>query len=314
MARFLTEFMDASKNQVNRQLPDDERPNLLTKHGLSDFNRLGWMIRPLDTGAFGSVARWTANKTLWHSGSNLSQYAETYIVPSENAGMFVMLNADGPYDADSHLLIPNRADALKKVYAELAALRLHYGDAEDIIQQQTKPTVSVSGVLTRPAAAITDGRLTTKWSTPRGASSATITLAYADPVSIDRIVVVEDGGENIQEYELAYQDTNDTWHIVAKNTNGKEPIFPHRIFNVPKPAQQIPKLGGSPLAQAKKIRFRILNSSQPPEIVEIAAANLQGRPYRPLWWRRGFAAALAPKGPIIDPGPRIPVDRAIKQD
>jgi hypothetical protein len=240
-------------------------------------------------------------------------FAEAYIVPPENAGMFVLLNADGPYDDESNLVIPNRADALKKVYAELAALRLHYGDAVDIIQQQTKATVSISGILSHLASAITDGRVTTKWSAPRGTSATTITLTYPDAVSIDRIVVVEDGGENIQEYELAYQDPNDAWHIVTKNSHGKDLIFPHRIFEVSRPAQQTPKIGGSPLAQAKKIRFRILNSSHPPQIVEIAAANLQGRPYRPLWWRRGFAKALAPKGPIIDPGPRIPIDRAIKQ-
>ena len=91
-------------------------------------------------------------------------------------------------------------------------------------------------------------------------------------------LVVEDGGENIQRYELAYQDTNNEWHIVAKNTSGKDLIFPHRIFHVSRPAQQIAKLGGSPLAQAKKIRFRILNSSHPPEIVEIAAANCKVAP------------------------------------
>jgi CubicO group peptidase (beta-lactamase class C family) len=314
MARFLTEFMDASKNHVNRQLPDDERPDLLTKHGLSNFNRLGWRINPLDTEAFGTtVARWSANKTLYHNGSNGAMYADVYIVPSENAGMFVSLNADGPYDANLQLVIPNRDDAKNKVFAELAALRLHYGDAVDIIQQQTKATVSINGVATRNASVITDGRLTTEWSAPRGTSSTTITLAYSDPVSIDRIVVIEDGGENIQRYELAYQDANDAWHIVAKNTQGKDLIFPHRIFNVPRPAQQIRKLGGSPLAQAKKIRLRILNSSSPPEIVEIAATNLQGRTHRPLWWRRGFAE-LAPKGPILDPGPRIPMDRVIKRN
>jgi CubicO group peptidase (beta-lactamase class C family) len=314
IARFLTQFMDATKDHVNRQLPDDERADLLTKHGMSSFNRLGWKIKPLDTKNFGTVARWQANKTLYHNGSNGAMFADVYIVPSENAGMFVSLNADGPYDANDKLIIPNRDDARKKVFAELAALRLHYGDAVDIIQQQTKATVSIAGVPTRNASVITDGRLTTEWSAPRGTSSTTITLAYSDPVSIDRIVVIEDGGENIQQYELAYQDTNNAWHIVAKNTQGKDLIFPHRIFNVSRPAQQIATLGGSPLAQAKKIRFRILNSSQPPEIVEIAAANLQGRPYRPLWWRRGFAEALAPKGPIIDPGPRMPMDRVIKRN
>ncbi len=315
IARFLTQFMDATKDQVNRQLPDDERPDLLTKHGLSRLQPAGVEDKEsLTLNTFGTVARWEANKTLYHNGSNGAMFAEVYIVPSENAGMFVSLNADGPYDANDKLIIPNRNDARKKVFAELAALRLHYGDAVDIIQQHAKATVSINGVPTRNASAITDGRLTTEWSAPRGTSSTTITLAYPDPMSIDRILVVEDGGENIQQYELAYQDTNNAWHIVAKNTSGKDLIFPHRIFNVSRPAQQIPKLGGSPLAQAKKIRFRILNSSHPPEIVEIAAANLQGRPHRPLWWRRGFAEALAPKGPIIDPGPMMPMDRVIKRN
>ena len=313
MARFLTEFMDASKTSVNRQLPDDERPGLLKKHGLSDFNRLGWNIRSLDTGGCGNVARWKVSESLWHNGSNLQMYAEAYIVPAANAGMFVMLNADGPYDDDGNLIIPNRKNAFKKVCAELTAMRLHHGDAVDIIQQQTSAIVSVDGVLVREAAAIADGRISTKWTGPDGTSPRTITISYAEPVEIDRIVVIEDGGEKIKRYDLAYLDQNDKWHTVTRNSPGKDLIFPHRIFNVPRPAQQIPTIGGAPLAQAKKIRFRILKSSGPPQVVEIAAANLQGRPYRPLWWRRGFAAALVPKGPIIDPGPRIPVDRAIKQ-
>jgi hypothetical protein len=125
-------------------------------------------------------------------------------------------------------------------------------------------------------------------------------------------VVVEDDGERIKEYDLAYQDTNNAWHVIAKNSHGEDLIFPHRIFDVPRPSQSIPTLGGSPLAQAKKIRLRILDSSSAPHIVEIAAGNLAGRPYRPLWWRRGLQE-LAPKGPIIDPGPRIPMDRVIKQ-
>ena len=144
IARFLTQFMDGTKDHVNRQLPDDERAGLLTRHGLSRYNRLGWMIRQLDTEPFGTVARWEANQALYHNGSNAAMFAEVYIVPSENAGMFVSLNADGPYDANDQLIIPNRNDARKKVFAELAALRLHYGDAVDIIQQHAKATVSIN--------------------------------------------------------------------------------------------------------------------------------------------------------------------------
>lgn len=307
MARFLTEYMDASQTSANRQLPDDERAGLMTPHGLSNFNRLGWSIGALDTASCGAVARWQA-PALSHNGSNGAMFAQVYVVPAANAGMFVVRNANG----NTALAASHRDDAFNKTCHELAALRLHHGDAVDIIQQQTKPTVSINGTLNHAAAAITDGRLTTEWTARSGTSPITITLTYDDPVALDRIVVVEDGGELIKEYDLAYQDTNNAWHVVAKNTHGKDLIFPHRIFDVPRPSQSIPTLGGSPLAQAKKIRFRILNSSSAPQIVEIAAGNLAGRPYRPLWWRRGLQE-LAPKGPIIDPGPRIPMDRVIKQ-
>jgi len=84
-------------------------------------------------------------------------FAQAYVIPAANAGMFVVLNANG----NSALAASHRDNAFNKTCHELAALRLHHGDAVDIIQQQTKPTVSINGVLSHPAAAITDGRLTT---------------------------------------------------------------------------------------------------------------------------------------------------------
>ncbi|MDR7484162.1 MAG: serine hydrolase [Armatimonadota bacterium] len=310
MARLLTEFLDSTKSDANRQLPDQERPLLMTPQGLSGFNRLGWRVLTLDTSAFGPVARWVI-PALWHNGGNGTMYAEAYVAPAQDTAMFVMLNADGPYDSNSNLLLQHRPRALKKVFAELAALRLHHGEAADIVLQQKKDggaSVTIQDVSPKAAAVIADGRLTTRWSAPARRRTATITMAYEDVRAIDRIVIVEDEAPNIRRYVLEYQGSGGAWHVVAKNEPGQDLIFPHRIFRVPSPGSRRP-FRTSPV-QARKIRLRILDVTAPPRIVAIAAARLPGRRrYLPLWWRKGFAEALAPRGPVIDPGPMLPIDR-----
>jgi hypothetical protein len=334
MAYFLTQFMDGSRNLSARLLPDSERAGLLTQHDKSSFNRLGWQVRQLDSNAFASVARWTpSTMALWHNGLWMgSLFAETYIVPQENAAIFVMGNADGPYsqksDGTYELQIQNRVRATKKTLAELAALRLHYGDASEIVLKQSAapPTVTLTNLTgERPLMGragtqfaslvnpLVDGRLTTKMSLTSQQIPATITLTYDTPRALDRIVVVEDEGERITRYELDYQDEQGQWHNVATNTAGQDLIFPHRIFTV-----EAQSSGGAAglaraTAYAKKIRFKILAASQPPRLVEIASALLGDRPYRPLWWRRGLVEALS--SPIdarikarINPPTIIPAD------
>lgn len=321
MAHLLEHFLKSSASVGGRLLPDDERASLLTGHGMSDANRLGWWNTPLDTANFGTTARWAATAGLSHNGSNGGHFSETYLVPDEDSAMFVMLSAADKSCPSRPMVTRLRCDrwlrALNKSYSELAALRLHHGEAADIIQHHhqlnqapaAKPSVKVLGVpRISSAPKIVDGRLTTEFVAPVGATTPTFTITYPAPRSMDRIVVVEDGDLNIREYELAIQDANGAWRVVAKNTRHEELIYPHRVFSIPRPSGgptlRVPPLGSTSVS-VKSIRFRVIASKAPPEIVEIAGARSNGSTYRPLWWRQGFAEALVPKGPILDPGPSI---------
>lgn len=139
----------------------------------------------------------------------------------------------------------------------------------------------------------------------------TVTVSYATAPAIDRIVVIEDEGTNIQRYVLEYQDPGGAWHAVAKNDPGQDLVFPHRSFDVRRRAPRKPLRKPPGPAHAKRIRLHILDASAPPRLVAIAAADLGGRRDLPLWWRRGLAEALVPKGPVLDPGPRMPIDRVV---
>lgn len=321
MALLLEHFLEGSAGAGGRLLPDGERPTLLTGHGLSMANRLGWFNTSLDTANFGTTARWVATAALSHNGSNGSHYSEAYLVPAENSAIFVMLSAVDKSCLPRSLLTRARCDrwsrALNKSYSELAALRLHHGEAVDIIRRHhqlnqapaAKPSVSVLGVpRISSAPQIVDGRLTTGFAAPAGAATPTFTITYPAPRSMDRIVVVENGDAKILEYELAIQDAGGVWRVVAKNTRNEELIFPHRVFSIPRPTVGPTPLlpgAGSPSVSVNRIRLRVIASTDAPEILEIAGIRSTGSIYRPLWWRQGFAEALAPKGPILDPGPLI---------
>lgn len=232
--------------------------------------------------------------------------------------MFVMLSAVDKSCPSRPLLTRYRCNrwlrALNKSYA---ALRLHHGEAVDIIRRHhqmnqapaANPSVRVLGAPTISSAPqIVDGRLTTELAAPAGATTPTFTITYPAPRSMDRIVVVEDGGQKIREYDLAVEDASGVWRVVAKNIRHEDLIFPHRVFSIPQPAVgPTLRLPGSPSTSisVKRVRFRVFASTDAPEIVDIAGIRSTGSTYRPLWWRRGFAEALPSKGPILDPGPLI---------
>jgi len=310
LANVFTEFLDATEDDPNRQLPDADRALLYLPHELSNFNHLGWNVGAFDSSYYGNVAKWNPSVSLYHNGSSGAMYAAVHLVPHQNAGMFSVVTADGPHDANGDLTLDNRPETMKKVFAELTALRLHHGEAANIVHKREPTQVTVNGASTDAIKALADGRLTTKWTAPT-TSQYTVTLSYQGPTVLNRIVIAEDVRQQITRYELSYQDSSDAWHLIFANEAHQDLIFPHRIFkrSAQTPTGEVSSTQGS--FTAKKLRLRIMSSSAPPELVEFAGAYIPNptpmpTTSQPQWEHKGFAEENIYRGPLIDPGPYEP--------
>lgn len=307
MAQFLQEFLLANKPSPAALLPADEWATLTSRHALSQATRLGWGLNTEPSTWDTPVAAWTTHDAvLWHDGSvGCHNYSRVNLVPNQNTGFFVMLTGDDCPGATN----PGHRDAsMIKVINELIALRLHGGDAAQMVFHQSQDAknnpisvlVNFDRGLPVSNKIIADGKLTTKWA-PKSQTTATITINFDKAKPIGRVLIVEDEGPRIRKYRLEYRTAPESpWVEVATNTAGQDLIFPHRIFAVKPPPLTPTQLasGQTPVARAKQIRFTILASNSPPRIVEIATeAGSQSSPKKP-WWDQ-----IHNKKWIYDPGP-----------